>query len=211
MYLPEQFREERPEVLRAFIARHPLGTLVAASSEGLTANHIPMLWQARGDSQGVLAGHVAKANPLWRLLGPQTPVLVIFAGAVHYITPSWYPGKQVDGKVVPTWNYSVVHAHGTIRFLPGAPDALTKVRELTQQQEAARALPWAVADAPAAYLETQLKHIVAFEITVTRLVGKFKASQHRPAEERAAVAAALRAEGLAAEQIEELVRAPVPR
>ena len=112
---------------------------------------------------------------------------------------------------MPTWNYSVVHAHGTIRFFPGAPDALIKVRELTQQQEATRVLPWAVTDAPAAYLEMQLKHIIAFEITVTRLVGKFKASQHRPPEERAAVAAALRADGLAPEQIDELVREPQSR
>ena len=211
MYLPEQFREERAEVLRAFIARHPLGTLVAASSEGLLANHIPMLWQARGDSPGVLVGHVAKANPLWRLLSADTAVLVIFAGAAHYITPSWYPAKQVDGKVVPTWNYSVVHAHGTIRFRDAASEALTKVRELTQHQEASRTPAWAVTDAPGAYLEAQLQHIIPFEISVTRLLGKFKASQHRPAEERVAVAAALRAEGLGAEQIEELVRSPRPR
>jgi transcriptional regulator len=211
MYMPEQFRENRADVLHAFIARHPLGTLVATGPEGLVANHIPMLWRAQAGGPGILGGHVARANPIWKLLAPESPVLVIFTGAVHYITPSWYPGKQVDGKVVPTWNYSVVHAHGALRFLSGAPQALEKVRELTEHQEAARAAPWAVSDAPADYLEAHLKHIVPFEITLTSLTGKFKASQHRPADERLAVAAALRAEGLAQEQIDELVREPQVR
>jgi transcriptional regulator len=211
MYMPEQFREDRAEVLHAFIARHPLGALVATGPEGLIANHIPMLWRAQAGGAGVLGGHVAKANPIWKLLAPASPVLVIFTGAVHYITPSWYPSKKVDGKVVPTWNYSVVHAQGAIRFLTGAPEALSKVRELTEHQEAARAAPWAVSDAPPDYLEAHLKHIVPFEITVTRLTGKFKASQHRPADERVAVAAALRAGGLAEDQVEELVREPRAR
>jgi transcriptional regulator len=211
MYVPEQFREDRAEILRAFIARHPLGALVAASAEGLVANHIPMLWRAAPDTPGILGGHVAKANPLWRLLTADTPVLVIFSGATHYITPSWYPGKVVHGKVVPTWNYSVVHAHGTIRFFYGLPDALTKVRQLTEEQEAARPAPWAVSDAPADYLESQLKHIIPFEIALTRLEGKFKASQHRPPQERVSVAAALQAEGLPPHDIAELVREPRPR
>jgi transcriptional regulator len=211
MYMPEQFREDRADVLHAFIARHPLGTLVATGPEGLIANHIPMLWRAQPGGAGVLGGHVARANPVWKLLAPESAVLVIFTGAVHYITPSWYPGKKVDGKVVPTWNYSVVHAQGTIRFLSGAARALEKVRELTERQEATRAAPWAVSDAPPDYLDANLKHIVPFEITVTGLTGKFKASQHRPADERVAVAAALREEGLAQSQIEELVREPRPR
>ena len=210
MYMPEQFREDRAEVLHAFIARHPLGTLVATGPDGLLANHIPMLWQPQPGGAGVLSGHVARANPIWKLLAPGSPVLVIFTGAVHYITPSWYPSKKVDGKVVPTWNYSVVHAQGAIRF-QSAAEALTRVRELTEHQEAARQDPWAVSDAPPEYLEAHLKHIVPFQITVTQLIGKFKASQHRPADERVSVAAALRAEGLAQEQIEELVRDPKAR
>jgi transcriptional regulator len=211
MYVPEQFREERAEVLQDFIARHPLGALVAASSEGLVANHIPMLWSERAGTAGMLSGHVAKANPLWRLLAPDAAVLVIFRGETHYITPSWYPAKQVDGKVVPTWNYSVVHAHGTIRFCEDTRAALDMVRALTERQEAARAAPWAVADAPPDYIDSMLKRIIPFEISVTRLQGKFKASQHRPEDERASVEAALRAEGLSGAAIGELVRAPRPR
>jgi transcriptional regulator len=211
MYMPEQFREDRAEVLRDFIARHPLGALVACSAEGLIANHIQLLYRERPGSAGILLGHVAKANPLWRLLAPDTPVLVIFSGASHYLTPTWYPAKQADGKVVPTWNYSVVHVHGTIRFFDNTEEALATVRELTQSQEATREPRWSVADAPADYLESMLKRIIPFEIAVTRLQGKFKASQHRPENERVSVAAALRAEGLGSEEIDELVRAPTPR
>lgn len=210
MYVPDHFREDRPETLREFISRHPLGALVAATAEGLVANHIPMLWLERAGA-AILGGHVAKANPLWKLLAPDTPVLVIFSGSTHYLTPSWYPAKKVDGKVVPTWNYSVVHAHGTIRFFEDRQEALHKVQALTDQQEAPRAAPWAVSDAPEAYVDAMLKRIVPFEIAVTRLQGKFKASQHRPESERLSVAAALRAEGLSEPEIDELVRAPAPR
>jgi len=210
MYVPEQFREERAEILRGFIARHPLAALVAVTEEGLTANHIPLLTLERPGGNTVLGGHVARANSIWRSLAAGAPVLAIFSGATHYITPSWYPSKPVDGKVVPTWNYAVVHAHGTIRFFEDSAEALAKVRALTEQQEGRRTAPWAVSDAPADYLAAMLKRIVPFEITVTRLVGKFKASQHRPEDERVSVAAALAAEGLAQEEIGELVRAPVP-
>ena len=208
MYLPSQFREDRPQVLRAFIARHPLGTLVAMSNDGLVANHIPMLWRERGDTLGMLEGHVAKANPIWKTLAPGVPVLAIFMGATHYLTPSWYPAKQVDGKVVPTWNYSVVHAHGAIRFFDSPEEALVKVSHLTERQEAARREPWAVTDAPREYLEAMLRRIIPFEISLTRLQGKFKASQHRPADERDAVTSALRQEGVDEASIEELIRPP---
>ena len=208
MYQPRQFREDDPQVLRAFIARHPLGTLVASTAEGLTANHVPMFWRAQGATPGILAGHIAKANTLWQRLAPDEAVMVVFLGANHYITPSWYPAKRVDGRVVPTWNYSVVHAHGTIRFFRDPEAALEKVRGLTELQESGRQAPWAVSDAPADYLQAMLRQIVPFEITLARLQGKFKASQHRPAEERAAVTAALHAEGLDEQSVGELVRSP---
>ncbi len=211
MHLPEHFREADPARLADFILRHPLGTLVAQTAEGLTANHIPMLYQPGRGSHGVLAGHIARANRLWKLAAAQTPVLAIFAGAAHYLTPSWYPAKKIDGKVVPTWNYAVVHAHGTIRFLEGTEAALSMVRQLTEQQEGPRSAPWAVSDAPADYLETMLKSIVAFEVAITHWEGKFKASQHRSAEERAEVRAALAAEGLDPAAVAEIVREPKPR
>ena len=211
MYNPDQFREERSEVLRAFIAQHLLGALVAVTADGLTANHIPMLWEEREGTPGVLKGHVARANPLWRTTAPDSTVLVIFGGADRYITPSWYPAKQEHGKVVPTWNYSVVHAYGTIRFDENRDRGLLHVTELTDRQEASRPEPWKVSDAPADYIEALLGRIVSFEIAVTRLVGKFKASQHRPEGERSAVTAALAAEGASAADLNEVIRSPEPR
>jgi transcriptional regulator len=208
VYIPEQFREERPEVLRAFIQRHPLGAMICATADGLTANHIPMMLTGGGDINPVLRGHVARANPIWKSVAPDTPVLVIFGGANHYITPSWYPAKQEHGKVVPTWNYAVVHAHGSVRFADEKVRSLEYVTELTNLQEASREAPWTVSDAPAQYIDSMLSGIVTFEIAVTRVVGKFKASQHRPEAERQAVVGALEAEGTPAADRLELIRGP---
>jgi transcriptional regulator len=207
VYIPEAFREERPEVLRAFIERHPLGALICTTAEGLTANHIPMILMDRGSAL-ILRGHVARANPVWRNLAPDAPVLVIFGGANHYITPSWYPAKQEHGKVVPTWNYSVVHAHGSVRFADEKARSLEYVGELTNSQEASRPDPWKVSDAPGKYIDSMLAGIVTFEIAVTRLVGKFKASQHRSEAERQSVLAALESEGAAAADRLEVIRGP---
>jgi transcriptional regulator len=211
MYNPEQFREERPEVLRAFIAQHPLGALVAVTADGLTANHIPMVWREHEGTPGVLRGHLARANPLWKMIAPRESVLVIFGGANRYITPSWYPGKSEHGKVVPTWNYSVVHAHGAIRFVEDRADARRHVQELTDHQEASRPEPWKVSDAPADFIDALLGRIVPFEIAITRLIGKFKASQHRPESEREAVVAALSEGGMSAADLNEVIRAPIQR
>jgi transcriptional regulator len=208
VYNPAQFKEEDPRVLREFIAAHPLGALVAVTPEGLTANHIPMMWEARDETPGCLRGHLARANRLWQMLAPESAVLVIFGGADRYITPSWYPAKREHGKVVPTWNYSVVHAHGAIRFFDERGERLELVEALTDWQEASRAEPWKVADAPADYIELMLKNIVTFEIGITRLEGKFKASQHRPDEERVSVDQALEAAGVSADARSELIKLP---
>lgn len=208
MYLPQQFREERAEILRDFIAAHPLGALVTSSEQGLTADHIPMRWREHAGTAGVLYGHVARANAIWKNVAAGSQVLVIFGGAERYISPSWYPSKQEHGKVVPTWNYSVVHAHGRIAFSDDAGMKLRHVRELTDQQEADRVAPWQVSDAPSEYIETMLNAIVAFEIQIDRLIGKFKASQHRPEDERISVAEALTAEGASLTDVNEVVRTP---
>lgn len=211
MYIPEAFREERPEVLREFIQRHPLGAMVCMTPEGLTANHFPMIPLVTGDGQTLLHGHLARANPLWNSIAADTSVLVIFAGAEHYITPSWYPAKQEHGKVVPTWNYAVVHAHGTVRFTDDREQSLEYVRQLTDRQEALRSERWAVSDAPATYIESMLGGIVTFDIRVTRLIGKFKASQHRSENERQAVLQALDEEGVPEAGRMELIRPPRSR
>jgi transcriptional regulator len=208
MYIPDFFREERPEVLRAFIARHPLGALIAVTAEGITANHIPMIWQAREGTAGVLHGHIARANPLWKTLAPDASVLVIFSGANRYITPSWYPANPDLRSIVPTWNYSVVHVHGTIRLLEDRDLNLRHVSELTDRQEALRTKPWKVSDVPADLINPMLSRIVLFQIAVARVVGKFKANQQRPEGERLAVAAAMAAEDIPAAEREELIRLP---
>jgi transcriptional regulator len=211
MYLPEQFRETRSEVLHEFIRRHPLATLVCTTAEGITANHIPLVLGQGGDSTVLLHGHVARGNSVWKSVAPDSPVLVIFGGANHYLTPTWYPSKQEHGKVVPTWNYSVVHAHGTIRFEDNREQTLQCVTELTDSQEQGRADRWRVTDAPPGYIDASVKAIVGFQIRVNSLVGKFKASQHRPQDERDSVRQALETQGVTSEDRAELIREPKAR
>jgi transcriptional regulator len=206
MYNPEHFRELRPAALRAFIARHPLGMLIAQGPDGLTAELAPMQLIAPGEAPGVLRGHLARANPLWRALQPGTPVLTLFRGAVHYVSPSWYPAKREHGRVVPTWNYAVVQARGAIRFLEDPHWLAALVEALTDEHEHTRAAPWRVGDAPPEYVAGMLRAIVGFEIELSALEGKFKASQNRSAADRAGVREGLRAAGLPAADIDELCR-----
>jgi transcriptional regulator len=206
MYTPRHFREPRPQVLRAFIARHPLGALISAGAYGLTADLIPMQLLAHGEGPGLLRGHVARANPLWRALPPGALVLAQFQGAVHYVSPSWYPSKREHGRVVPTWNYAVVQARGAIRFFEDAAWLGPLVESLTDEHEQARSAPWRVADAPADYLGEMLAGIVGFEIALSSIEGKFKASQNRSAADRDGVREGLRAAGVPAADIEELCR-----
>jgi transcriptional regulator len=121
--------------------------------------------------------------------------LAIFAGPHAYITPSWYETKRQTGKVVPTWNYVAIHAYGRLRFIDDPERARANVTGLTKRHEANRAKPWAVTDAPPDFIAAMLKAIVAFELTITRLEGKWKMSQNRPAEDRAGVVAGLTADG----------------
>jgi transcriptional regulator len=203
VYVPEYFRETRIEVLQAFVDRHPLATLVAATPNGLTANHIPLRAQL-SPIGSVLRGHIARGNSLWRELAPDAEVLAIFTGADSYISPSWYPSKREHGKVVPTWNYATVHIHGSIRFIDDAAWLRTFVAALTDAHEEGRARRWHVSDAPADYIEGMLRAIVGFEVKVERIVGKFKGSQNRSAADRAAVDAALREAGRTAEEAAEI-------
>jgi transcriptional regulator len=204
VYVPEHFRETRLEVLQAFVEHHPLATVVAVTSAGLVANHIPLMAEFSRQGGGVLRGHIARANSLWRELPDGGAVLAIFDGADSYVSPRWYPSKREHGKVVPTWNYATVHVNGNIRFIEDAAWLGELVTSLTDVHERGRADRWHVSDAPRDYIDAMLRAIVGLEISVTRIVGKFKGSQNRPAADRAAVAAALRAEGRSAEEIAEI-------
>lgn len=210
MYVPKHFSETRMDVLQAFVERHSFATLVAVTGEGLTANHLPLISRLSPEGTGVLRGHIARANSLWRELENGAPVLAIFDGAHSYVSPSWYPSKREHGKVVPTWNYATVHVNGTIRFTQDANWLRHLVTSLTDIHEVDRAERWHVSDAPSDYIEGMLQAIVGLEIDVTHVVGKFKGSQNRSLADRAAVAAALRAEGRSPEEIAEIAPTPEP-
>lgn len=195
MYLPQAFSEARIDTLHAFIRAHPLGALVSVGPDGPNANHIPFLVDPDPAPCGTLRGHVAKANGAWRELEANPAALVIFQGAQAYVTPSWYPGKAAHGKVVPTWNYVVVHASGRARVIHDGQWLHALVTRLTDEHEARRAAPWKVTDAPPEYVARELRAIVGIELPIERLLGKVKASQNRAREDVAAVAAGLEAEG----------------
>lgn len=195
MYLPKHFEESRIDVLHALIRAHPLATLVSLTTDGLAANHIPLLLVADPAANGVLQGHLARANPLWRDFDANRDVLAIFQGPDCYISPNWYASKKETGKVVPTWNYAVVHAHGRLRVVDDAKWVRTQIEALTTQNEAQWVDAWSVADAPRDYVDKMIAAVVGFEIRITRLVGKWKVSQNQPPENQASVIEALRGLG----------------
>ena len=199
MYTPPAFREESLDVLHAWIRASRLASLVTMGPEGLVATPLPLFLDTAEGGNGVLYGHVAKANPQWKHV-PATDALVIFMGPDGYVSPSWYASKQVDGKVVPTWNYVALHAYGPAEFFEDADRLLHVVTRLTEMKEAQRAEPWAVGDAPAPFIASQLRGIVGVRIPIARLEGKRKMSQNRSAVDRAAVAQGFAASDAAADQ-----------
>ena len=190
MYTPASFREERLEVLHGLIAAHPLGALVRMDADGLCADHLPFEIATPTPEApfGILRAHVARANPLWRTATGEQECMVIFQGPHAYITPAWYAEKQRSGKEVPTFNYAVVHAHGPLRAIDDAAWLLGLVERLTARHEAAQAMPWQVADAPADYINKLLKAIVGIEIPLTRITGKWKLGQNRSVVDQATMA-----------------------
>jgi transcriptional regulator len=195
MYRPPHFREDRLDVLHALIASHRLGTIVTNGSDGLDANHVPFTLDATRGPFGTLKAHLAKANTQLAALSAGGEALVIFQGPETYITPSWYPSKLEHGKVVPTWNYVTVHAWGRPVVVEDPAWLLAQISELTTLNEGKRSEPWAVTDAPAAYVTSQLKGIFGIEIEIARIEGKWKTSQNRPEGDRVGVAEGLSAEG----------------
>lgn len=177
MYLPEHFKEIDQEEIAAVIAAAPLGCVVANTAEGLIANHMPILVDKRGE----LVGHIALANDMHRLIAEGEEVLVIFRGVDGYVSPNFYPSKAEHHKQVPTWNYQVVHVHGTISFQHDETSKRAAVGLLTREHE--RRIngdkAWRMADAPADYMTDMLGKIVAFRIAVTRTIAKSKLSQNR--------------------------------
>lgn len=197
MYLPPHFDESRPEELRRLIAEYPLGALVLRGPAGFDANHLPFLFDAPAAGEGGgkvrLLAHVARNNPLWREAKDGDEALVIFRGPDAYVSPNWYPTKHETHRTVPTWNYQVVHAHGTIRIHDDEPFVRGVVARLTREHEtrAGQNPPWKMTDSARHYIDQQLRAIVGIEILVDRLVGKFKLSQNREERDKVSVAAEL--------------------
>ncbi|CCV06530.1 FMN-binding negative transcriptional regulator [Mesorhizobium metallidurans STM 2683] len=210
MYQPPHFQETRQEILHGLVRAHPLGLLISngakGGAEGPVANAIPFLLDAPSlpnadvPPKGRLRAHLAKANPQWRLLAdsPLSPVLVVFQGTDAYVTPSWYETKRETGKVVPTWNYAIVQVRGMVRVIEDRDWLARQISDLTMSQEGAREAPWAVTDAPPAFIQSQIKGIVGLEIEITDISGKWKVSQNRPAADRVGVAEGLESEGKSA-------------
>lgn len=184
MYLPKQFSETRTEELHRIVRENSLGILVTNGASGLEANHLPFLMDADTGSDNLLIAHVARANPIWREVRDGDEVLVVFRGVQGYISPNWYPGKQETHRRVPTWNYEVVHAHGTIHVRDDEKYVRRVVARLTRQHEAGQAQPWKMGDAPSDYIAEQLSHIVGIEVRITRLEGKRKLNQHHEPQDR---------------------------
>jgi transcriptional regulator len=192
MYL-SHFEENRPDMLRQLIAEHPLGTLVTLSDAGLDANHVPFEFDVATGPHGTLNCHVARSNPLWREARTDIDTLVIFQGPSAYVSPNWYPSKQDTHRVVPTYNYAVVHAYGRIVVHDDPKWLRGLLARLTRQMEVrVSATPWKMGDAPPDFLDQMIEQIVGLEIGVTRIVGKWKVSQNRSAEDRAGASAGLR-------------------
>jgi transcriptional regulator len=189
MYTPPAFAEDDPATIRQIVRDARLATLVTATAEGLVATPLPLMLADEGE-RGVLYGHVARANPQWKL-PPVGEALAIFSGPDAYITPSWYAAKREHGKVVPTWNYVAVHAYGPVEFFEDPDRLYDVVTRLTNLHEGERPERWAVTDAPAEFIRSQLRGIVGLRLPIARIEGKRKLSQNRPAGDRQGVAAGL--------------------
>ena len=208
MYVPEHFKEERIGVLHDAIRTYGFGTLVTASEHELEASHLPMLLDPEPAPFGTVLGHLARANPQWQRVKPGIEALAIFLGPNTYITPSWYATKRQTGKVVPTWNYLAIHAYGTLSFFDDRDALRAHVSKMTDTHETPRNAPWAVTDAPADFVAGMLGAIVGFKLRITRLEGKWKMSQNRPAQDVAGVLEGLKAEpGEAHEAVADMVAA----
>jgi transcriptional regulator len=195
MYEPPLHRIDELARQHALIQARPLGLLVSHGPQGLMANAVPFRLDSGASKLGTLQAHVARANPQWRDLAVSKEALVVFRGVEHYVSPSWYATKQETHKVVPTWNYVMVQARGTVRVIEDGQWLERQIAALTGEQEASRPAPWAVEDAPADFIASQRKAIVGIEIEIANIRGKWKTSQNRNASDRAGVIEGLEALG----------------
>lgn len=186
MYIPDHFRISDRSVLFDFIAKNNFGILVTIDQATPIATHLPFLFEPERGEHGVLIGHIAKANSQWKTFSPDRAALIIFQGPHAYISPSWYQ----EHPSVPTWDYATVYAYGIPQLIDNEQATHKLLEGLVDKHEAAFEHPWRMA-LPDDYYRQQTKAVVAFEIEIVRLEGKFKMSQNRSAADRSGVIAAL--------------------
>ena len=191
MYVPRHFAQDDPAALRALMERYGFALLVTTVDGAPFASHLPLLHRAEGGEFGSLIGHMARPNPQWRGFAHGGPALAVFQGPHAYVSPSWYASAEA----VPTWNYTAVHAYGRPRVVDDQGAALAILERLVAVHENGRPEPWGIDRVPADFRDTQVRGIVAFEMPIERLEGKFKLGQNRPAADRQGAARALRASG----------------
>jgi len=184
VYIPKDHAMANVHESHALMEAYPLGAWVTGSESGLVANHIPFLLDRSRGEFGMLVGHVSRANSVWKQLKDSTPSVVMFQGPQSYITPGWYPSKAQDGRVVPTWNYNVVHAHGVAKAIEDGAWLYEMLVRLTAFNEASQASPWQVTDAPMDFIRKLARAVVGIEIPIDRLEGKRKASQDEALQDR---------------------------
>ncbi|MEG9862577.1 MAG: FMN-binding negative transcriptional regulator [Parvularculales bacterium] len=194
MYRPEQCIEERQDVLIEAIRDIQLATLVTPHPDGISVTHAPVV--VRDDGQNIsLELHVARTNPHWQMVEEATQSVAIFQGPHAYVSPSFYPSKQEHGKVVPTWAYIAVHAHGTLEVIQDNGELLNHLEQMTDNNEQDKAIPWHVDDAPEEYIESMMRGIVGLRFKVERLEGTWKLNQRKNTPDRIGTAEGLRRSG----------------
>jgi transcriptional regulator len=192
LYIPQYFEEKRPDVLARAIGDIQFALLVTALDGDYLATHLPMVLK-HADGAFTLEAHVARANEHWKTLGGKPVSLAVFQGPQTYVSPSWYETKRQHGKVVPTWNYVVVHAHGPLQIVEDRDWLLAHLEDLVSANESRREQPWAISDAPAEFIHGMTRAIVGLRLTVDRLEGKWKMIQNRSEADRLGTSAGLSA------------------
>jgi transcriptional regulator len=194
MFVPDHFKLGGVAEQHALMRAYPFAALITTSDAGYEVTHLPTVLKSEGEL-GRIECHVSRANPHWRTIAAGARALLVYTGPQAYITPSWYPSKAAHGKVVPTWNYAVVHAHSIAEIVDDREWLVRHVSELTDQQEAGTPAPWATSDAPGNFVEVLARGIVGMRFAIDRLEGKSKMSQNRELPDREGVVAGLHARG----------------
>ena len=180
MHIPSKFKEKDLNTLCQLIEDYPLGTLITTEQGELDACHIPFYINRPESRKMTLQSHIARANSIWRDCQDGQKILLIFYGPNAYISPNFYPSKEVTGKAVPTWNYSVVHVRGRLYFKHSSEWILQLLENISDLQESAsQEVPWSVADAPAVFISKLINAVVGLEVEIDDMIGNFKLSQNK--------------------------------